>query len=189
MICRSQSTSASSFTPSDAAAPAVPLDCPAQPGTLRAVPLDCPTVPPHSQQPLQGALLVHLVAAVLDVRVEGGARVPHHDVTDVIDENVVLVPCLQLLEEPAGSNPLLSFTCKWHLSLPTQAQLGADGSRTGLCQAEPSPPGADSGPGCSCPLAAQQQPGTATSTLPLPQPSSSTELVRPEFPEMGLEKK
>ena len=55
----------------------------------------------HSHQPLQGPLLVDLVGAVRDVRIEIGLSVLVHDVADVIDHNVLLVFFLQFLKEPA----------------------------------------------------------------------------------------
>lgn len=53
----------------------------------------------HSHQPLQGSLLVDLVGAVRDVRIEVGLRMSANDVADVVDHYVVLVLFLQFLKE------------------------------------------------------------------------------------------
>lgn len=57
----------------------------------------------HSHQPLQRPLLVDLIGAVRHVGLEVGLSVLGDDVADVIDDNVLLVPLLQLLEEPKGN--------------------------------------------------------------------------------------
>lgn len=54
----------------------------------------------HSHQPLQGPLLVDLIGAVGDVRVEVGLSMLADNVTDVIDHNALLVSFLQFLEKP-----------------------------------------------------------------------------------------
>lgn len=54
----------------------------------------------NSHKPLQGSLLVDLIGAVCNVRIEVGLCMLGKDVTDVIDHNVLLVFFLQLLEKP-----------------------------------------------------------------------------------------
>lgn len=53
----------------------------------------------HSHQLLQGPLLIDLIGAVRDVRIEVGLSVPANDVADVIDHYVLLVSFLQLPKE------------------------------------------------------------------------------------------
>lgn len=57
---------------------------------------------PHSRQLLQGALLVDLVGAVGDVRVEVVLGMVLQDVADVLHTHLGLVPLLQSFEEPAA---------------------------------------------------------------------------------------
>lgn len=54
----------------------------------------------YSQQPLKCPLLVDLVGAVADVGTEVVRGVFFHDVTDVRNEEVLLVPLLQVFKEP-----------------------------------------------------------------------------------------
>lgn len=56
----------------------------------------------HSRQLLQGALLVDLVGAVGNVRVEVLLCVVLQDVTDVLHTHLCLVPLLQGFKEPAA---------------------------------------------------------------------------------------
>lgn len=58
---------------------------------------------PHSRQLLQGALLVDLVGAVGDIRVEVVLSMVLQDVADVLHTHLSFVPLLQGLEEPAAS--------------------------------------------------------------------------------------
>lgn len=53
-------------------------------------------------KPLQRPLLVHLIGAVRHVGVKVRLGVLGHNVADVFDEVVLLVPLLQVTEEPAN---------------------------------------------------------------------------------------
>lgn len=82
----------------------------------------------HSHQPLQGPLLIDLVGAVCDVRVEAGLSVPAHDVADVVDHYVLLVSFFQFLKEPedrmntlvSGSRIHTIHGCSWR---PTRQSM------------------------------------------------------------------
>lgn len=54
----------------------------------------------HSQQPLQGSLLIDLVGAIRHIRIKVGFGVLANDVADAVDRDVVLVFLLQLFKEP-----------------------------------------------------------------------------------------
>lgn len=58
----------------------------------------------HSRQLLQGALLVDLVGAVGDVRVEMVLCMVLQDVADVLHAHLSFVPLLQGFKEPAASS-------------------------------------------------------------------------------------
>lgn len=71
---------------------------------------------PHLRQLLQGALLVDLVGAVGDVRVEVVLGMVLQDVTDVLHTHLGLVPLFQSFEEPAALG--------WGAVRDTKAQFG-----------------------------------------------------------------
>lgn len=59
---------------------------------------------PHSQQLLQGTLLIDLVGAVGDVREEMMLSVVLQDVTDVLHTHLSFVPLLQGFKEPVAAS-------------------------------------------------------------------------------------
>lgn len=71
---------------------------------------------PHSRQLLQGALLVDLVGAVGDVRVEVVLGMVLQDVADVLHTDLGLVPLFQSFEEPGALG--------WGAVGDTKAQFG-----------------------------------------------------------------